>query len=294
MPRRPFTKARALAHGITPSALRWGLKSGRWQRIGYGVMLRGGEPPSRLEHALGVLVGSGGVAAWTLAGILHGLDSVVLGDMFAVLPPSSRCSRKGIAKRSIPLSRLTKVEGYPCTDGLQTILDLAAVMDDVTWEQALESVLRKALCSVADIEDALPEMSRRRDAGVLRIKRVLALRPSGAPPTESLLETLMIQLIRSAADIPTPERQVEILNRHGDFVARVDLAWPDIGVFVELDGQQHKDQPVYEASRETAAVAATGWLPARFTWHEVTRLGRPTLKRLREVLAQRMPDARVS
>jgi very-short-patch-repair endonuclease len=49
----------------------------------------------------------------------------------------------------------------------------------------------------------------------------------------------------------------------GLFVARVDLCKPEIGLFLELDGQHHKDQPVYDARRETAVVAATGMLPGR-------------------------------
>jgi hypothetical protein len=116
--------------------------------------------------------------------------------------------------------------------------------------------------------------------GANRMRRVLSLRPQGAPATGSLLETLMVQLARRAGDVPAPERQVEVTDRHGEFVAFVDLAWPDLGLFVELDGQQHKDQPVYDARRETAVVAATGWLCGRFTWREVVDLPTTTARRL--------------
>jgi very-short-patch-repair endonuclease len=70
----------------------------------------------------------------------------------------------------------------------------------------------------------------------------------------------------------------------GTFVARVDLCWPHLGIFVELDGQGHEDQPVYDASRQTAVVAATGWLVARFTWREVTRTPRTCVRRLLAVI----------
>lgn len=49
---------------------------------------------------------------------------------------------------------------------------------------------------------------------------------------------------------------------------------------IELDGQSHKDQPVYDAHRQTAVVAATGWHVARFTWREVTRAPRTCVRRL--------------
>src|SRR2546430_4158695 len=83
---------------------------------------------------------------------------------------------------------------------------------------------------------------------------VLVLRPAAAPPTESLLETLMVQLARTVPGLGPPVRQLEVFDEHGQFVARVDLAWPELGLFIELDGQQHTGQPVYDARRETAVV----------------------------------------
>jgi very-short-patch-repair endonuclease len=84
--------------------------------------------------------------------------------------------------------------------------------------------------------------------------------------TESLLETLMVQLAREVDGLADPSRQHRVYDVHGSFVARVDLCWLTLGLFLELDGQHHKNQPLYDARRETAIVAATGWLAGRFTW----------------------------
>ena len=62
--------------------------------------------------------------------------------------------------------------------------------------------------------------------------------------------------------------------------------WPDREVFFELDGQGHEHQPVYDAVRETAVVAATGWLPGRFTWSEITRIPVSTQGRFTQLRAQ--------
>ena len=69
--------------------------------------------------------------------------------------------------------------GVPCVDPLTAPLDLAADVDDLVWEQALESALRRKLATIKAIEEALPAMSR--IPGVARIRRVLALRPRGRP-----------------------------------------------------------------------------------------------------------------
>lgn len=157
------------------------------------------------------------------------------------------------------------------------MLDLAAELDDLQWEQALESALRKGLATV----DAIAATPIRR--GARRVRRVLALRPAGAPPTESFLETLMVQLIRRAG-LPEPTRQHVVYDAYGVFVARVDLCWPELGLFIELDGQHHAGQPVYDADRESAVVAATGWLCARFTWRQVVHVWVPTARRLAAII----------
>jgi hypothetical protein len=115
---------------------------------------------------------------------------------------------------------------------------------------------------------------------------VLALRPPGAAATESLLETLMVQLAREIPGLPPPVRQYYVYDEHGEFVARVDLCWPELGLFIELDGQQHPGQPVYDARRETAVVATMGWLVGRFTWYEVFHIPHATARRLAALVDQ--------
>ena len=118
-----------------------------------------------------------------------------------------------------------------------------------------------------------------------RIRRVLALRPEGAQPTESLLETLMVQLIR-ALGLPDPVRQYVVTDKDGNFVARVDLAWHEIGLFIELDGRDHDEQQDYDTTRETRVVAATGWLCGRFRWRHVRHLPKSTGRRVIELYDQ--------
>jgi hypothetical protein len=253
-----FTSAES---GLTPAALRWGEEKGRWRRVDIGVWVEGPDEPSRLDCARAAVVATGGVASHHLAGVLHGLDSVGLDGTWVTVPRNSNGRRPRVSRRALPPSCIVSVRGLPCTHGQRTLADLAGSLSDAVWEQALESALRKRLTSIE---------------AVTGNRRVLAMRPAGAPPTESLLETLMVQLIRTVPALPEPVRQLWI-EAAG---ARLDLAWPQLGLFIELDGQHHKDQPVYDARRETAVVAATGWLCGRFTWTEVVHLPNATARRL--------------
>lgn len=258
--------------------LRWAVHKNTWIRAHHGIYLAGGEPPSEVESALALREITGGVAAGGLAGVLHGLDAVTATG-HVVTVPLGGSQRDGVQRRQLTPSDIELVEGIPCTTPTRTLTDLAAALNDRQWEWALESALRQRLCTVAQLETAL----ERRRVGNPRMRRILDSRPPGAPPTESLLETLAVQLIRDNG-ISAPLRQVEVVDDWNHFVARVDLAWPDLGVFLELDGQHHRHQPVHDARRETAVVASTGWLPGRFTWTEVTRHPVATARRIEALL----------
>lgn len=280
--RRLYTLEQFHERGLSRSAIRWGERHGRWRKVINGVYGRGPDEPTVLDCARAVVLATGGVASGTLAAVLHELDGVVLRGPDVTVPPSASAHRRGIRHRRLPPERVTRVHGVPCVDGLQALLDLAPQLGDLEWEQAFESALNKRLTTIEEVDLA----SKTRCRGVTRIRRVLELRPRGAAPTESLLETLMVQLARLVPGLPEPVRQQVVVNEHGEFVARVDLAWPELGLFIELDGQQHKGQPVYDARRETAVVAATGWLCGRFTWREVVRLRVATACRLADLAEQ--------
>ncbi len=274
--RRPFTNSTAIANGMTPAGIEWALSKGRIQSVGRGVYLMGREAPTPMERAAATVIATQGVACGTFAGMLHEMDLPSLVAPFATLPPERQSSRFGTRVGSLSSASITVVRGYRCTTGLQTALHLASTLDDLHWEQMLESGLRKKLFTIDELNSAL--MQRRK--GNARMRRVLNLRPNGAPPTESVLETMMVQLMRCDPRLQIPTRQLEIYNRYARFEARVDLAVPELGIFFELDGQQHKDQPVYDANRQTRVIAATGWLVGRFTWDEVVCHPRATLRRI--------------
>jgi hypothetical protein len=272
--------------GLTRAQLRWGEASGRWARVGFDVYRFGGHPVSDLDRVMGVVVATDGTASGHLAALLQRFDAGGQVVVDVTVDRTQSDKRNGLRHRLLAPERVIEVAGFRCTDGLQTLVDIAHRISDDEWEQALESVVRMGLASIGAVEDALPELGRARTPGTRRIRRVLLQRPAGAPPTGSWLETVMIQIARLVPLLPPPERQVVVLDRHGQFVAKVDLAWPALGLFIELDGEQHLGQPVYDARRETGVVAATGWLCGRFTWTECVHHRNATARRLEDLVRQ--------
>jgi len=126
--RRFFTTAES---GRSASALRWGERKGRWQRVGRGIYGEGSEVPSELDLALAAVIRAGGVASGRLAGVLHGLDSVHLRGPDLTVSPTASGRIPGARRRVLEPERIVLVDGMPCTDGLQTLVDLAATLDDL-------------------------------------------------------------------------------------------------------------------------------------------------------------------
>ena len=107
----------------------------------------------------------------------------LLGPDFTVAAGASG-HRGGARRRDLDPARIVRVAGIPCVDALQALVDIADQVDDLVWEQALESALRKRLTTI----DAVAQASQSR-GGMTRMRRVLTLRPPGAAATDSLLET---------------------------------------------------------------------------------------------------------
>lgn len=98
---------------------------------------------------------------------------------------------------------------------------------------------------------------------------------------ESVGETRSFVLIFNHG-LPLPEPQYAILDGHGREIARVDFAWPELGVFLEFDGrvkyekllrpgQRASDVVLAEKEREKLICRLTGWRCIRITWADLAR-----------------------
>ncbi|WP_448073199.1 endonuclease domain-containing protein [Georgenia yuyongxinii] len=79
------------------------------------------------------------------------------------------------------------------------------------------------------------------------------------PGAESLPESrLRVTLV--LAGLPKPQTQVKVFNAAGEFIARVDLAWPWLKIAVEYDGIHHDDPTQLARDRARInALRAAGW-----------------------------------
>jgi len=267
--RKLRTFADLSAAGWTEGRLDRELRQGKITRIIHGVYGSGPAVPSALDIQRATALVTGGVCDAVLTAHLGDWDGVRRWGPHVLVAKQSSGKRDWTRRvKELPANTVEIGQVRAMTPG-DALRELASILDDTHWEHALEYCLRKKLVTTSEISEWQHARVRR----VIRLRGGLLI-----PPTESLLETLAVQLIRLDASIPAPTRQLEIYDANGNFVGRPDLCWPELGIFLELDGEGHKDQPIYDANRQTRICIATGWRPGRFTWTQVHDFPEATLR----------------
>jgi very-short-patch-repair endonuclease len=116
----------------------------------------------------------------------------------------------------------------------------------------LDAILRAGL---VDIEELTRFVRARHLNGIVRARRALQL---ADPRAESIPESeLRVRLVIAGL---APEVQLNVYDDRGNFLGRLDLAFPHCKLAVEYDGEWHGegDQPALDLRRRSAFRAA-GW-----------------------------------
>jgi hypothetical protein len=100
------------------------------------------------------------------------------------------------------------------------------------------------------------------------LRRVLELCDGNAEsPQESRLRLVLI-----AGGLPRPVCQHEVYDGSGAFVARLDLAYPDLKLAIEYEGDHHRGREVFQRDlRRINRLRALGWTVLRFGAADIYR-----------------------
>lgn len=124
------------------------------------------------------------------------------------------------------------LRGVRVTTPARICWDVSQWLDTVEAVVVIDTLVRSRLVTVAALEAFA--MARKGTRGWRRVLGAAALADAGA---ESPQETrLRVRLVLDG--VPRPVTQY-VIQRHGAFIARVDLAWPEHKVAVEYDGMWH-------------------------------------------------------
>jgi len=186
------------------------------------------------------------------------------------VPPGSKARNRSDRRiHRVPLARegVERRWGLWVTTPERTWRDLAAVLEP-TALLAVTDQLLQVLCRPESLQAALER--RPAGPGAARARRVLAV---ADPKVDSPMESVLRWLLHEAR-LPRPVLQYRALDDRGRQIGFGDLAWPDLQVLIEFDGDHHRDRKTFvDDLRRQNRLVLEGWTVLRFTSADV--LGRP-------------------
>jgi hypothetical protein len=159
-----------------------------------------------------------------------------------VIRTTGRSTTSTLKTRRVALEpeEVTVVDGVPVLVPLRTLSDLAAVLAPDALVVALDHALHEGVVTAGEVQLA----DGRAES-----------------PLETLTRLLLLPLL------PSLRPQVEVRDRWGRVIARLDLADEDLRLGIESDGGSHRGRAADDRRRD----AKTGYTIERCTWFDVRR-----------------------
>ena len=271
------TWEQALGAGIHRRSIDNCLARCRWQPVHEGVYRIAGAPRTWEQDLLAACLAVGGQvavshrAAATLAGIL---PTQFYGVELTVVYARNPAPRDVVVHRLRDLTDrwIVEQDGIPVTSVARTLVDLGAVAPFGVVARALDRAVGRKLVTLAEVRRALGAVARKGRRGVGTMRTLLDERGVGADPA-GVLEARMAALLR-AHGLPPADSEYEVCDERGQFLGRVDFAYPEIKLAVEVDG--YESHVALDAFRRDRArqndLVEAGWTVLRFVWRDVDRL----------------------
>jgi len=161
--------------------------------------------------------------------------------------------------------------GLEVMSATRTALEVTTCASTEVSLIVVNDFLHRRLTTVLDLQQRYAAMCH--DPYTLKTDLVLRL---ADPRLESPAETrTWFMCYRHGVPAPTPQYQLR--DEIGDLIARLDFAWPELGVWLEVDGRQKYvkhlregesvvDVVLREKERESMIAEITGWRCIRITW----------------------------
>lgn len=290
-----LTKDDALAEGITAHQLRRAVERGELERVHPGVFRIAGAPRSWHQSLLLAVLAGGpsALASHRSAAVLWDLDGTTRGRPEIVAPRHLRARYEPVRcheSKDLQLAMPTERLRIPCTGLERTIVDLGAVTPVDRVQQAIDDAIRRRLCTWDDLLHTLVMHSRRGRRGVGALRAILE-ESYGKTVPDSRFNRLVERLL-VASDLPEPTVEQTVLGPEGQFLARVDLAYPQLKIAIELDSRRyHLTTEAFESDRPRQNhLEVLGWIVLRYTWRAYVDAPWRIVADVRAAIATRSPN----
>lgn len=259
-----------------------------WEPLDHGVYGPTGVPHTwRRRLMTAILAGPPGtVASHRAAAHLLGVGGLDDPAPELSIPRGTTFRRDGVITHEstdLDLAETLLVDHIPTTGPRRLAMDLGAVVSPARFTHTVRELRHgHGVSSDGLLRTYLRHKRQGRNGGAaLRDWLDRYFEVSGV--SESGPELIVLDALLDAG-LPTPDRQHWVVTDIGRF--RLDLAWPELLIAVEVDGTQHEDLDIRgRDARRTEALELLGWTILRVrTQHLATDLAR-VLTQLRNLVS---------
>jgi hypothetical protein len=278
----PFRGSWAVQRGLLTERV---LRGPRYRRLFPDIYLLTGAPTdlaARSQAALLLAPGRCALSGYSAAELLGAGCAPAGANVELTVLCGDLRERPGLSIHRDLLADDEILDPLGVTTALRTAWDLAR------WLPTVEAVVAM---------DALGRVGGFTPQAVLRIqsryprarwrRRVPAVIDLSDPRAESPMETRS-RLVLVLRGLPRPELQYTVYDDLGEFVARLDMAYPLLKLAMEYDGKGHLTTWQQQSdARRLNRLDAAGWSVLRFTSPDILHTPDATAAQVREAITRR-------
>lgn len=263
-----ITRAQLIVLGLSEQAIGYRIRTGQLVTIHPGVYRLAGVPESwdQLLLAAHLAAGEASAISHLSAGMFWDFEGIESRQPDVLVMHSRKLDLTDVwvhRTRILPARDVTQRNGFLVTVSARTLLDIAGIVTRIELEVALDDALRRRIATLDRVRTCLDDRGPNGVKGWGRLDKLVAER-QGVKPTGSGKET---RFRRGLIDrgLPLPIAQYDITDDNGRFLARVDFAYPEIKLAIEVDSPPHADRLRWESDlRRQNRVNLMRWHFLRF------------------------------
>lgn len=291
-----LTRRQAAESNLHPRAIRRYKATGALREIGRGTLVVHGSIDTMQQRMLIVVRAGppGTTISFRSGAFLHRVDGITDPPIEVTVGRGRRVRVDGVIvhRVSTPLDGrdVVVIDGIPCTSLARTLVDLPHVVGDDVMERALDDFERRGY-SLTWLEQTAQRLHRPGQRGTGLILAEVKRRRRRGRVRDSWFERLLEECCRSPR-LPPVSAQHELRDEHGQFIARFDLAFPQVRLAIEAHSRAFHTGADREAADERRDIRASlaGWEVKYFGYQDVTERPRQTRQTIERLVVQRARD----
>lgn len=264
-----FSRLEANTLGVSNSQISTRVRNGQFLRVAPSVYAIAGAPNTWEQRARVAALSTRGLVSHQAAAYVHGIDGFQARDIEVIVPKYRRPAGAGFRlHRTTQFGRADgqEVDGVPVTGLPRTVLDVAAVVGPKRLNWMVDAVIRQGMVEWEDLFHVWVIHSIQGRNGSGRLRELLEERYGDDRVPDSKWNRMVSDLLINAG-LPAPLLEHEIRS-NGRFIGRVDLAYPEERLAIELDSSRWhlNSESFVKDPRRKNQLTLAGWTVLTFTW----------------------------